>query len=90
MIGREEAYICLMEDDLVILIDKILEARLTIGKDVGVISYNETPLKRLILHGITTFSTDFAAMSEEAARIILSGEKKKVPVPFYLQLRPSL
>ncbi|ANH80460.1 transcriptional regulator [Niabella ginsenosidivorans] len=90
VIGRGEAYICLMEDDLVTLIDKILATKLTIGKDVGVISYNETPLKRLILQGITTFSTDFAAMGEEAARIILSGEKKKVPVPFYLQLRPSL
>lgn len=89
-IKQGEAYICLMEDDLVILIDKIMQTKLKIGKEVGVISYNETPLKRLILRGITTFSTDFAAMGEEAARIILSGEKKMMPVPFYLQLRPSL
>ncbi|MBO9618569.1 MAG: GntR family transcriptional regulator [Niabella sp.] len=89
-ISQGEAYICLMEDDLVILIDKIIQTKLKIGKEVGVISYNETPLKRLILRGITTFSTDFAAMGEEAARIILSGEKKMMPVPFYLQLRPSL
>jgi len=89
-VAPKEVYICLMEDDLVTLVDKIMAARLEIGKEVGVISYNETPLKRLILQGITTFSTDFAAMGEEAAKLVLSGEKQQVPVPFHLRLRPSL
>ncbi len=48
-----------MENDLVILIERILAAGLKVGKDVGVISYNETPLKKIILNGITTISTDF-------------------------------
>lgn len=90
VIASKEVYICLMEDDLVTLVDKIMAAQLVIGRDVGVISYNETPLKRLILQGITTFSTDFAAMGEEAARLIRSGEKRQVAVPFHLRLRPSL
>ncbi|WP_185965281.1 hypothetical protein [Flavobacterium franklandianum] len=38
-------------------------------KDVGVISYNETPLKALL--GITVISTDFKGMGEAAAKIIL-------------------
>ena len=41
-----EVYINLMENDLVILIEKILAAGLKVGKDVGIISYNETPLKK--------------------------------------------
>ena len=40
---------------------------LVIGKQVGIISYNETPLKKIILNGITTISTDFEAMGIEAA-----------------------
>ncbi len=35
-----------MEDNLVILIEKILATKLKVGKDVDVISYNETPLKK--------------------------------------------
>lgn len=89
-IAPKEVYICLMEDDLVLLVDRIMESGLKIGEDVGVISYNETPLKRLILQGITTFSTDFAGMGKDAAKLILSGEKKKLEVPFNVQLRPSL
>ena len=49
-----EVYINLMEDDLVKLLDRILSLKLEVGKDVGVISYNETPLKKFILNGITT------------------------------------
>ncbi len=89
-IQKGTAYICLMEDDLVILIEKIKEIGLKIGKDIGVISYNETPLKKLILQGITTFSTDFELMGEEAARLILEGSKKHIEIPFHVRLRPSL
>jgi hypothetical protein len=48
-----------MENDLVLLVEKIIETKLEVGKHVGVISYNETPSKKIILNGITTISTDF-------------------------------
>lgn len=89
-IGKGEVYINLMEEDLVVLLDKILGMNLQPGKDVGIISYNETPLKRFILNGITTISTDFKAMGEATARMILEGSLKEVEVPFKLTLRPSL
>ena len=38
---------------------------------MGVISYNETPLKRIILNGINTISTTFHLMGEKAAQLIL-------------------
>ena len=84
------AYVCLMEDDLVTLIEKIAATDLVIGENIGVVSYNETPLKRIILKGITTISTDFEKMGMEAAKLILNGEKKKMAIPFHLKLRPSL
>jgi DNA-binding transcriptional regulator YhcF (GntR family) len=85
-----EVYINLMENDLVILIERILTTGLKVGKDVGVISYNETPLKKIILNGITTISTDFQMMGEKAAQMILSPSTEHVAIPFYLTLRASL
>jgi DNA-binding transcriptional regulator YhcF (GntR family) len=89
-IQKGEVYINLMENDLVILIEKILATGLKVGKDVGVISYNETPLKKIILKGITTISTDFQMMGEKAAQMILNQSTEHVAIPFYLTLRASL
>ncbi len=85
-----EAYINLMEDDLVTLIEKILTSKLKPGKDVGVISYNETPLKKIILNGITTISTDFQMMGEKAAQLVLNRSVEHIEIPFSLTLRNSL
>jgi len=85
-----EVLISLMENDLVVLIEKILAAKLKVGKDVGVISYNETALKRIILNGITTISTDFQMMGEKTAQLILEQSTEHIAIPFYLTLRASL
>ena len=89
-IKEGEVYINLMENDLVYLIEKILTTKMKVGKHVGVISYNETPLKKIILNGITTISTDFQMMGEKAAQLILEESTEHVEIPFYLTLRSSL
>jgi DNA-binding transcriptional regulator YhcF (GntR family) len=89
-IGEGEVYINLMEEDLVVLIERIISLKLAVGKEVGVISYNETPLKKIILDGITTISTDFREMGIMAARQILGNSHQQEEVPFYLTLRNSL
>ncbi len=89
-IKEGEVYITLMENDLVVLIEKILGTKMKVGKHVGVISYNETPLKKIILNGITTISTDFQLMGEKAAQLILEQSTEHVEAPFYLTLRASL
>jgi DNA-binding transcriptional regulator YhcF (GntR family) len=85
-----DVFINLMENDLVTLIERIVSLHLTLGKDVGVISYNETPLKKIILNGLTTISTDFQKMGESAANMILNHQREKIHNPFYLTLRSSL
>ena len=85
-----EAYINLMEDDLVTLLEKIKTTKLKVGKDVGIISYNETPWKQFILDGITTISTDFKKMGAMTAEMILNNNRDHLPVPFKLTLRKSL
>jgi DNA-binding transcriptional regulator YhcF (GntR family) len=89
-INKKEVFINLMDNDLVVLIERIIESKLKVGKDVGVISYNETPLKKIILDGITTISTDFEAMGVETARIIQENSLRHVKIPFALNLRASL
>lgn len=89
-IKDEEVYICLREEDLVTLIEKLIQAKKKIGKEIGVISYNETPIKNIILDGITTISTDFELMGETTARLILEGKNDRIAIPFHLRLRPSL
>jgi len=85
-----EAYINLMENDLVVLIEKILATKLKVGKNVGLISYNETPMKKIILKGITTISTDFQMMGTMAAKMVLEETPSHIEIPFYLTLRASL
>jgi DNA-binding LacI/PurR family transcriptional regulator len=89
-IKEGEVFINLMEEDLVTLIEKILVTKMKVGKHVGVISYNETPLKKIILNGITTISTDFEFMGKKAAELILNGSTEHVEIPFYVTNRSSL
>jgi DNA-binding transcriptional regulator YhcF (GntR family) len=89
-IGKGEVFINLMDNDLVVLIERIIETGLQVGKEVGVISYNETALKKIILNGITTISTDFEAMGVETAKIIQENKLRHVHIPFRLTLRSSL
>jgi hypothetical protein len=85
-----EVYITLMENDVVVLIERLLQTDLKIGEDVGIISYNETPLKKIILNGLTTISTDFQKMGEIVAQMIINNRREHIESPFYLTLRASL
>ena len=89
-IQEGDVYINLMDNDLVILIERLISEKRNVGKEVGVISYNETPLKKIILNGITTISTDFQLMGEKAAEMILTNTRRHLEVPFSLTLRESL
>jgi len=89
-IQPQTVYISLTEDDLVELIKKIIASDLKVAKDVGVISYNETALKEIILDGITTISTDFKLMGSKAAEFALSNCHEHFAVPFHVMVRSSL
>jgi DNA-binding transcriptional regulator YhcF (GntR family) len=84
----KEAYITIEEGDLVHLVQQIREKKLVMGKDIGVISYNETPLKALL--GITVISTDFKGMGEAAAKLVLNNKKEISKNPFHYIERHSL
>ncbi len=84
------AYITVMEDDLIAILDQIKERGFCLGQEVGLISYNETPIKRLLFDGISTISTDFVKMGEMAADLVKSNARKKIENPFSFIHRASL
>lgn len=83
-----DLFITIEESDLVKLVNQVRVCNLKLGKDVGVISYNDTPLKDLL--GITVMSTDFKVMGETAAKMVLNKIRGKFKVPFKLIERESL
>lgn len=72
----KDVFITIQERDLVNLVRQVRMKKLKLGKDIGIISYNETPLKELL--GITVISTDFKAMGETAAYMVLKNKKERV------------
>ena len=88
VLKKGDLFITIEESDLVNLVKQIRDNKMKLGKHIGVISYNDTPLKELL--GITVMSTDFKLMCETAARMIHNGEKGKVKVPFNFIDRNSI
>lgn len=89
-INKGELFVTLTDEDLVVLVDQLKMRKLVTGHDIGIISYNETPLKEVLLRGITTISTDFKKMGELAVQQITGENKASIAVPFRLTLRSSL
>ena len=90
VVSAREAYIVIEENDLCRLIRKARDQNLEIGKDVGIISYNDSPLKEILLDGITVMTTDHVKMGQTAAKFILDNSKEKIKNPFVLIKRKSL
>ncbi|SFD79955.1 transcriptional regulator, GntR family [Chitinophaga sp. CF118] len=89
-VKKGQAYVIIEETDLVNLVKICRNNKLRIGKDVGIVSYNETLLKEILLDGITVISTDHEQMGETAAQMIMEKSQEKVKNPFRLILRNSL
>lgn len=73
-VKKNTAYIVIKESDLVSLIKNIRQSKLKLSEDVGVLSYNDTPLKEILSDGISVISTDFKAMGKLAAKSIIKNE----------------
>lgn len=89
-VKKGDVFIVIEETDLSSLI-KICQLKgLKIGKDVGIVSYNETPLKEVLLDGITVISTDHEKLGESTANLILNDSKESIKNPFVFIRRKSL
>jgi DNA-binding LacI/PurR family transcriptional regulator len=78
------------DDDLYRFI-KILQAKgWKPGRDVGIVAYNDNPVKEILEGGITTISTNHDEIGRTAAEMILSGNFRRIKSPFEFIKRKSL
>lgn len=86
-IQKQEAFLILNSQLDVELIELVRAAKAkdcVIGKDIGIISYNESPINEIVLDGLTVFSTDFRQMGELAAKMIMEKKMMKIRCDFHL------
>jgi DNA-binding LacI/PurR family transcriptional regulator len=89
-IEKGEVFIVFADSDLIRMIKYAGEHHLQLGADIGIISYDDTPMKSVLEKGITVISTDFVAMGKKAAEMILSRKIEKIKNDSGLILRRSL
>lgn len=85
-----DVYIIPNDRQLVAVIEKATAQKLKLGRDIGIISYNDTPLKKIIKKGITTISTDFKEMGKLLAEMILYHQHRQIENTSRLIERASL
>lgn len=89
-IKKGDLYFLVSDRTLALLLDQCSAKGFEPGQDVGVISYNETPMKKYVKNGITVISTDFELMGQKAAEFVTFSEPVQFKVPTTLKLRASL
>jgi DNA-binding transcriptional regulator YhcF (GntR family) len=89
-IQKHTAYIVILDHDLVTLVKKIKEQQWACGHDVGILAYNDSPLKEVLLDGISVMSTEHDTMGSQLAKMMLNDEQHQVENEFNLILRHSL
>jgi DNA-binding transcriptional regulator YhcF (GntR family) len=81
-------YIVLTENDLADLIKGARIMGYELGKDIGIISFNETVFKELL--DITVITTDFEEMGRKTAELMLQNEAAVIKNAFKIIIRKSL
>ncbi len=86
---KGDLYLLVSDRNLAFILDKANEQGLEIGKDIGIISYNETPMKRFVKEGISVISTDFIEMGRLAADFVIKTHPVQHIIPTKLIERNS-
>ena len=85
-----QAYFVIKDSDLVKIVKDCKRNGYKIGSDVGIISYNDAPMKEIVGSGITVISTDFVRMGKDCARFIVDKKSIAEVMPTNLIIRGSL
>lgn len=80
-IRKGDAYLLFSDNDLMTFLKATASKRFVPGKDVGLISYDDTPLKEFLLSGVSVITTDFEEMGKTAAAMLLGRSSGKRPNP---------
>ncbi len=89
-VKQGEAWFVIDDADLVDVVEQAREKHFTLGKDLGILAYNETAMRKIVGKGITVVSTDFQEMGCRAAEFVLNPTQVRYVVPTRLIRRKSL
>lgn len=89
-IKEGDLFMLVNDRDLIDVIKKADKEGFTPGQEFGIISYNDTPLKEILVGGITTLTTDFKEMGHTMASLINKKSIETIENPWKLNLRKSL
>ena len=89
-VKQNEAFVLISDDDLYRFIKISKSKNWKLGKDVGVVAYNDNPVKELLEDGITTISTNHDEIGRTAAQMILAKDFRRIKSPFEFVKRNSL
>lgn len=89
-VEKRKAYITVNDRMLYELLDQCNAKKLELGKDVGLLSYNDTPIKRFTAKGITVVSVDFIEFGEIAAKFVEKNQTVQKFLNTKLVIRESL
>ena len=84
------AYVSVSDRMLGRFLEQCRQKKLEPGINTGIISYNETPMKKFIYKGITVFSTDFELMGKKAAQFVMSDKPMQERIESHIEIRESL
>lgn len=83
-------YFTIGDSDLWNMLKDIKDQNIKLGNDIGILSHNDSPVKEIILDGITTFSTDFVEMGRQAANALIENKFVDTIIPGKLIKRKSI
>lgn len=90
LLKKGNLFFTIGDSDLWQILKDIKCSDFNIGKEIGILSHNDSPVKEIILDGITTFSTDFIKMGEDAAKFVQTKIFTNKMIPGKLIKRNSL
>jgi DNA-binding transcriptional regulator YhcF (GntR family) len=87
---KGDAFLAVSDQDLIELLKVSKINNWEPGRDIGIVSYDETPLKEILVGGISVISTDFKKMGEIAAEMIKKRYTSKIENQCLFIARKSL
>jgi DNA-binding transcriptional regulator YhcF (GntR family) len=83
-------YLLAKHSDVVEFVKICRAKKLKLGEDIGLITFNDTPMLEVIENGISAISTDFKLIGKLAADYVKTRKKIQTYVPTRLIVRGSL
>ncbi|MDD4800870.1 MAG: winged helix-turn-helix domain-containing protein [Proteiniphilum sp.] len=83
-------YIIIKQTDVVDVIKQSKSKNLKMGKDFGLIAYNENPFYEIIGTGVPCMSIDFNQLGDLAGKFVLNGKKIRQYLPTKVYRKDSI